>query len=163
MPAEGLEPTRPEGQGVLKPPRLPFRQTGIFWSTGRDLNPHGFHHWFLRPARLPLRHLPKLVDLEGLEPPPPLRERILSAPRLPLRHRPLKLVQTVGFEPTLLRTSSARLLPLGYVCVFGPGGDRTPSLPGRNWALVRSSRETVVLRAGLEPATRRIGAGCSVP
>jgi hypothetical protein len=29
VPGAGVEPARPEGQGILSPPRMPFRHPGI--------------------------------------------------------------------------------------------------------------------------------------
>jgi hypothetical protein len=31
VPGVGVEPTRPEGQGILSPPRMPFRHPGSDW------------------------------------------------------------------------------------------------------------------------------------
>ncbi len=43
MPREGLEPSRPEGPGILSPVRLPFRHPGTSfdYTTGRGRHTEG--------------------------------------------------------------------------------------------------------------------------
>ena len=38
--------------------------SSLIWSAGRDLNPHAFRHRLLRPAWLPLHHLPLIIGVE---------------------------------------------------------------------------------------------------
>ena len=78
----------------------------LIWCPGRDLNSHGFLHWLLKPARLPLRHPGKIEQNVHMA-------RILTCLLAPASQDSCRLqyklmiclshfvpVSEVGFEPT---------------------------------------------------------------
>lgn len=92
VPRVGLEPTRPFGQRLLKPPRLPISPPGQ-------------------------GDVECVVPEGGLEPPRPLGHSTLDAARLPvppLGQRKKKMVGATGFEPATPWPQTRRSARLSY-------------------------------------------------